>query len=261
MWYNKFIKGVKTMLTEERYYSILQLLQEKKAVTVTQLAKVLNASESTIRRDLNALDEMGKLKKVHGGATLLDQETITKEEDMISKALQQIEQKQAIAKYAASLITDDDFVYLDAGTTTEKIIEFAQNLKATYVTNGIMHAKALAAKGCTVYLLGGKFKASTEAIVGSEALKGLWRYHFTKSFVGTNGVHPIAGFTTPDSEEAVIKEAALENSQHAFILADSTKFGKVFSVGFAKLNKATIITDFLPDEKYEQYTLVKEVCK
>ena len=77
-------------------------------------------------------------------------------------------------------IAPGDFVYLDAGTTTELLIEYITSHQAVFVTNAISHAKRLAERGFTVYLLGGEFKAVTEAIVGEEAVAALEKYNFTK---------------------------------------------------------------------------------
>ena len=81
--------------------------------------------------------------------------------------------KEKIAQYAAGLIGPGDFVYIDAGTTTDLMIDFITARQAVFVTNAITHAKKLAQKGCTVYILGGEFKAITEAIVGEEAVSSI----------------------------------------------------------------------------------------
>ena len=119
------------------------------------------------------------------------------------------EEKTAIARKAASLVKPHDFVYLDAGSTTLRLIDFLNEKAATYVTNGISHAAHLAARGCKVFILGGQLKALTEAITGTEALANLDNYNFTKGFFGTNGISPKSGFSTPDSAEGIIKGAAL----------------------------------------------------
>ena len=106
------------MLTEQRFDIILKLLEEKKSVTVTELRELLDASESTVRRDITALDKAGKLTKVFGGAVALNHKVTAYEPTVAQKSELNKEEKQKIAKYAASLITPDDFVYLDAGTTT-----------------------------------------------------------------------------------------------------------------------------------------------
>ena len=154
------------MLTEERFAKILSILESMGSVTVQQLMTELNASESTIRRDLNALDANGQLTKVHGGAILKTMAYSTKDDNVVSRKEKNRDAKNKIAKYAAEQIAPGDFVYLDAGTTTELMIEYITSHQAVFVTNAISHAKRLAERGFTVYLLGGEFKAVTEAIVG-----------------------------------------------------------------------------------------------
>ena len=112
------------MLTEKRYEVILNLLNEKNSVTVTEIKELLGISESTIRRDLAALDKAGKLIKVFGGAVAADGGFTTAELSVAQKAEINKDEKTAIARYAASLIERDDFVYLDAGTTTGQMIDF-----------------------------------------------------------------------------------------------------------------------------------------
>ena len=146
------------MLTEERFAAILEELRMKNAVSVTELVEKLGASESTIRRDLNTLDEMGKLKKVHGGATAMDREYITSEPTVSDKVNVQVEEKKAIGRYAAAMINNDDFVFVDAGTSTEWMIEYIGESKATFITNGIAHAKKLLNKNLKTYIIGGRLK-------------------------------------------------------------------------------------------------------
>lgn len=247
------------MLTQERYQMILQILNEKNAVTVSELAQAIGTSESTIRRDLNSLADMGKLNKVFGGATSIRQTTGVFEDTVSSREAIMSDNKNAIAAYSATLIKDDDFVYIDAGTTTSRLIDYITNYKATYVTNGISHARKLIQKGLTAYIIGGRMKPATEAVVGAKGIESINSFNFTKAFMGANGIDIDTGFTTPDVEEALIKEAAIKKSYMSFVLADHTKFGHVFPVTFSKLKKCCIITDFLTDKRYADITVVKEV--
>lgn len=247
------------MLLEERFAAILKILEEKKTVTVSELTAALDTSESTIRRDLNALHEMGRLKKVHGGATLLDRSFTAFEEDVSTKSALYVEQKERIARYAAYTVNDEDFVYIDAGTTTEKMIEFLPATRATFVTNGIVHAKKLIQRGMRAFIIGGQLKLSTEAVIGAQAVNNLKKYNFTKCFMGTNGISVEAGFSTPDIEEALIKTEAIARSFVSYVLADSSKFGMVSSVTYADLSQACIVTDSVPDTKYHDNAVIKEV--
>ena len=144
------------MLTEQRFDIILKLLEEKKSVTVTELRELLDASESTVRRDITALDKAGKLTKVFGGAVALNHKVTAYEPTVAQKSELNKEEKQKIAKYAASLITPDDFVYLDAGTTTGLMLEYLAGVRAAFVTNAVSHAQTLAKMGIRVYLIGGR---------------------------------------------------------------------------------------------------------
>lgn len=91
----------------------------------------------------------------------------------------------------------NDFVFIDAGTTTERMIDYITESTATYVTNGFNHAKKLAKKNFTVYLVGGRIKQTTEAVIGAEAVDSILKYNFVKCYLGTNGISLSAGFTTP----------------------------------------------------------------
>lgn len=250
------------MLTEERFEAILQTLDRHKTATVCQLAENLHVSESTIRRDLISLDRMGRLCKVHGGATVkAGNSYLTREEDVLTKQDQHNEEKIAIARYSAGLIEPEDFVYLDAGTTTFRMLDFLDSAhvgQAAFVTNGIQHAARLASLGFRVYLPGGRLKANTQAVIGTEAIRSLSSYNFTKGFFGANGISSTAGFSTPDFSEGNVKTEAVRHCQKCFVLADSSKFKKIFPVTFANLQDASIVTDFLPDKKYSKLTNVIE---
>ncbi|MCQ4023387.1 MULTISPECIES: DeoR/GlpR family DNA-binding transcription regulator [unclassified Ruminococcus] len=248
------------MLSEERYAAIVQFLDEKKAATVTELAAWLNTSESTIRRDLNTLDEIGKINKVHGGAMALESRISSVDEDFESKTHKNIAEKKMIAEYAATLINDNDIVFIDAGTTTQTLIDCLDtSLKTVFVTNGIVNAKKLIQKGFKAYIIGGQMKLSTQAVIGAEAINSLRQYNFTKCFLGTNGVSFESGCTTPDLEEALVKKEAANRSYISYVLTDHTKFKLVSAITFLELNRACIITDKLTDKRLKDSTVIKEV--
>lgn len=232
------------MLAEQRYERILSLLEKKRSVTVTELKELLDTSESTIRRDILALHNAGKLTKVFGGAVAKNNQVFSIGEPTVAQKMQIYrEEKQRIARYAAALIEPDDFVYLDAGTTTECILDYLTDRRVTFVTNAVAHAQRLAADGIPVILLGGQLKTSTEAVVGSQAMQMLMNYHFTKGFFGTNGITEETGFTTPDDSEAAIKKMAMQQCRERYVLADSSKFGVVGPVTFSSFYHATILTE------------------
>lgn len=248
------------MLQEERFDCILSEISSRGAVKVSQLASMMNISESTIRRDINELDAEGKLRKVFGGAVPTDKSILTVDLDVKAKSSEHVAEKEGIAKYAASLIEDNDVVFLDAGTTTEKMIDYLFNKSVVYVTNSIINVQKLAKKGLNAYITGGHLKLNTQALVGPPALTLINSFNFTKSFLGANGVDVSKGYTTPSMDEAAIKRAIVDNTQQVFVLADSSKFGLISAVTFAPIEKAIVITDALENSEYHKYTSVWEVC-
>lgn len=235
------------MLTEERQAKIIEILNREKSVTVQSLMKELDTSESTIRRDLVALDKSGDLTKVHGGAILKSGVYNMKDDEVVLRQEQNADEKDKIAKYAASLICENDFVYVDAGTTTERMIDYITAKKVVFVTNAISHAKKLSERGYVVHLLGGEFKAITEAIVGEMALRTLDMYTFTRGFWGANAVDFERGFSTPEIREAMVKTKSMEHCKACYVLADSSKFGQMSCVKFASYDQAIIITTKVND--------------
>lgn len=249
------------MLIETRLQQIVAMVEQNRSVTVQEVMEKLHASESTVRRDLNTLDARGLLIKVHGGAVAKEGNYHTREPEFVVRKELCVEEKVRIAKYAASLVEPYDFVYLDAGSTTEIIINYIYDKTVTFVTNAVSHAEKLAKNGFTVYVLGGKFKSRTGAIVGDEALDRLSQYNFTKGFFGCNGVDSVKGITAPEIAEASVKRKAVLQCEKAFILADSTKFNTVSAVKFAEFGAVTIVTDKYKDDTYRDYKNVVEVSE
>ena len=248
------------MLTEERYEIILSLLKEKGLIKVTELMEVLNTSESTIRRDLGNLESKGLLERVHGGARSINYKL--KELSFKEKSSKNIQEKDTLAKYAASLVQDGECIFLDAGTSTYEIIKYLHNKDILVVTTGLKHIDALVDNDVRCYMIGGTVKLNTKAIVGSHAIKCLNKFRFDKCFIGTNGIDLKSGFTTPDCEEASMKECAINNSKISFVLSDASKFNEVSFVKFADLDKCIIITNKENGIKeYKEITDIKVVVK
>ena len=237
------------MLTEQRYQLILELLEKQKSITVTEVKELLDTSESTVRRDITALDKAGKLTKVFGGAIALEEQSrVTAAEPTVAQKMEvNKEEKQRIARYAAGLITDEDFVYLDAGTTTGYMLEYPIERNVTFVTNAVDHARRLAVAGYRALLVGGELRGTTEAVVGAQAILSIQEYHFTLGFFGTNGISRRHGCTTPDSSEALVKKTALRRCGEPYVLADCAKFDEVSSVSFAGFHEVKIISERIPD--------------
>lgn len=251
------------MLAEERLSRIVEKVEAAGTVTVTDLAQALDISESTIRRDLDKLDNAGRLNKVHGGATRIGAAGATRDLSLAERHIMHAEEKHALARRAAGLIGPDDFVYLDAGSTIEELVEQIWETRATYATDSVSHALKLAAKGCRVIVLGGELKSVTEALVGPDTLDAIARYHFTLGFWGANGVTLEDGFTTPDRNEAQVKQLSMEHTSCRYVLADASKVGVTSLVGFSPFDAATLVTSGLPEElaAYRERENVVEVSR
>lgn len=246
------------MLAQDRLEKVFQMVEKEGSVTVSRVATLLGASEATIRRDIILLAEQGKVNKVFGGATRIREEYATEEKDIISKLKIQKEEKSEIARYASSLICDDDFVFIDAGSTTLQMIDFLVGSKATFVTNGLMQASKLMEYDLKAYIIGGHLKRTTDAVIGSIASENISQYYFTKAFMGANGVSVEHGFSTPDPEEGATKAKVMRHSKERFFLVDSSKFDKMYASKIAKLEHATIITDKIQNQEYFKHTIIKE---
>ncbi|GGC82158.1 DeoR family transcriptional regulator [Thalassobacillus devorans] len=244
------------MLTPERHQVILSLLQDRKTVKMKELVEATNASESTIRRDLSFLEENKKLRRVHGGASI--KSAASEELSLQEKKTVHLAEKQAIAKYAASLVREGDSIFLDAGSTTYEMIPFLAQKNILVVTNGLSHLETLTSSAIETYVIGGRIKRKTRAVIGAHAVQSLKHYRFDKSFLGINGVHPKEGFTTPDPEEAVVKNTALQLSGETFILADASKLNEVTFAKVAEVQDAVIISD-APDDLLPPFKELTEV--
>ena len=227
------------MLKVSRYELILELIKDKKNIKLEELIEKLNVSEATIRRDLTFLEEAGKIRRVHGGAILIDSE----EESLIYKKEIHSEEKEKIAKFASSFVERGSIIYLDAGTTVFAMIKYLagiENIKV--ITNGLTHVEELYNKKIETYLIGGKIKMLTGALVGASAALSIKSFNFDLAFMGANGID-INGYSTPDPEEALIKNEVSLKADKTYFLCDESKFNKKNLINFCNLEETYLITN------------------
>ncbi|MCE7791493.1 DeoR/GlpR family DNA-binding transcription regulator [Salipaludibacillus sp. CUR1] len=236
------------MLTFERHEKILNLLEKQKVAKLAELVEETGASESTIRRDLTLLENDQKLKRIHGGASLLKRKV--EEPSMAEKQTQFTNEKKQMGKRAAGLIQDGDCVYIDAGTSTQAMIPYIGAKDVVIVTNGLNIIEESLKQNFRTYVVGGYIKSGTRAFIGKGAVQAISEYRFDKAFIGTNGIDLDFGYSTPDPEEAQIKNLAIKQSNLAYVLADSSKFGDVTFAKFAELEEAGLITTEGDDDDF-----------
>ncbi|TCO61499.1 DeoR/GlpR family DNA-binding transcription regulator [Caldanaerobacter subterraneus] len=244
------------MFGEERRLKIAEIISKDKSISVAELSKIFNVSESTIRRDLHVLEEKGFIQRTHGGAIL---KTGTHYEPaFFEKEEVELEAKRKIGKIAASLIEEGDTILLDSGTTTLEIARNLKNMRLTVVTNSPLIAIELSKyEDIELIVTGGIQRWRTRALVGPIAEMVIRQFKVDKAFIGTNAISFEDGLMTPDLIEANTKKAMIEVSSLVYVVADHTKFGKKSFVKFADLKDITaIITDDEIDyevvKKYEQ---------
>ncbi|MBK1875486.1 DeoR/GlpR family DNA-binding transcription regulator [Pelagicoccus mobilis] len=215
-----------------REEQILELLSEQEKVSVEDLTRSLNSSPATIRRALNALEEKGKLIRVHGGAIPAPQDA--GELNFLAKQNTQSNPKRRIASYAAQVPNEGETLFIDSGSTT---YEFATQIlkKGHYqiYTNSLPIFELACKLDYPINIVGGRLRPLSRAIVGaaaSEWLAGLW---FDRAILGASGLHPKAGFFTTEEEEAAVKKTACMNSEQTIVLADSSKWDTPAAVQFA----------------------------
>lgn len=218
----------------------MEKLSHDKFVRLDDLVSLLDTSESTVRRDLDELESERKLHRVHGGAELPHslQEEFTNQQ----KSIKNIQEKMLVAKKAASLILNDDVIFVDAGTTNELLLGYLSQDNLTVVTNSIHHAAKLVDKNIQTIIIGGHVKKSTDASIGAVAYEQIKQLNFDKAFLGINGIDE-EFLTTPDMEEAVIKKTVIENARKSYIVTDSSKIGRVSFAKVDKIENVTIITN------------------
>ena len=235
------------MYAEERHRTIVTLALRYDRVSVADLATRFDVTTETIRRDLDVLDKRGILRRVHGGAVVAENVALI-ETALTEREPAFVAQKTRIAEAALAYLPQaGSSVILDAGTTIGRLAAaIPPGALSTVVTNSVPVAAQLASAngGAQVHLLGGRVRGLTQATVGGETVAALGRLRCDVAFIGTNGVSMGHGFSTPDPDEAAVKEAIVAAARRSIVLADSSKIGVELLVTFAPLAAIDVlITD------------------
>ncbi len=241
------------MKKRERLEEITRLVNQKGTIRVSDIVKLLNVTDMTVRRDLVELEEQGVLTKIHGGARS-NKAFQYREYSHAEKHIQNKEAKQAIASKAAQLIEDGDTIFLGPGTTVAFLAEALNNQRLTVITNCMPVFTLLMAKKTEdfqVFLLGCEYRQVTEAFVGEITNTSLEKLRFSKMFFSGNGVRD-GEVMTSTLAEAYTQNLALKHSLEKYLLLDSSKIGKDDFTSFCKLRDLTaLITDVkTEDENY-----------
>lgn len=236
------------MLSVERYEKILEDLNKYGVVKVVELSKKLSVTEKTIRGDLEALEQKGYLKRIHGGA-------IPAEEDgslfpIKERQAKHSREKMAIAQVALKTIQPGETMLMDGGSTTLALAHLLGDFPATVITNDIKIAYSLLEKEkIQLLVLGGTKIGTSSSLIGSQATEMLENMRVNRLFLGTTAIDAKHGLSVFNSLHADWKKRAIQCADHVTLLADSTKFGKTALLQFASIDQ---IHDVITDEKMDE---------
>ena len=232
------------MVAEDRRKKILEMINRDGSVKVTNLSKLFDISEVTIRTDLADMEYKGLLTRVHGGA-------VSSYKPYYSMSLNQRmstnqEQKEIIAQKIAGMIEDNDTIMLNSGTTTLLVFRaLPQNLNLSIVTNSISIAlEGTANPNFNIILLGGLINSKYQFTFGDDAIRQLKSYHADKLILSVDGIDAEHGFSTYYDKEAEIDRIMLQQSSVNIVAADHSKFDRCAFTKISDLSVADyIITD------------------
>jgi len=242
------------MLTSQRKQHILNTLKRDGQVVAKTLSQELGLSEDTIRRDLRELAQEGLLQRVHGGALPASPAlaNFAGREEIL------IDSKVAIGRTAAHLIKDGQVVILDGGTTSVQVARhLPANLQATIVTHSARIAiELLDYPGVEVILIGGRLFKHSIVSVGAAAIEAINHIRADLYFMGVTGIHPQAGLSTGDLEEAYVKYALCKQSAETMVLASQEKLGAASQYVIASLSDVSglIVEQDVTDDVLLPYT-------
>lgn len=233
---------------EERRSKLLELVRERGFAALPDLAELLTVSESTVRRDLEALEDSGHAKRTHGGVFYTGASPKLPHFDQLQPA--NWDKKRAVARRAAELICDGDTVLLDGGTTTYEVARLLVGRPLQIVTNSLPVANLFASNATTdLVLLGGYVYPRTGVSLGPYANEMLERLNVRRTVLSVAGINE-RGFYNSNLLLVETERAMMKAGEEVIVVADSTKFGHQSLSHLAPLNEASqlVVDDGISDE-------------
>lgn len=231
---------------EGRRNQIMEILQRNPEIRVDELAKRLQVSVVTIRRDLQSLEEEKQITRFYGGAKVSDE---------LNGQVDEVElYRDLIARYAATLVEDNDTMFINTSSNALGMISYVKSRNVTVITNNgkaINHDKG---DGVSIILTGGELRYPKEAMVGDFAVRNLQNIFAKKAFIGCSGISAGSGMTTEIANEVNVNQLMIEHAtQQVYILADHTKIGRRSSFTSCGIDmiKCLITDEKAPEEELE----------
>lgn len=253
-------------MNDTRKQFILDQLDEHSYVKVNDLQQQLGVTLMTIRRDLNQLEKEGYLVRTHGGAKKIEKEVPAVTSPNIwtlkhkDRRLLNADKKERIAQKAASLIQDNDIVFISASTTNERIAYYMKAKNVKIVTNCLyIFFLFYKIESIEAVLIGGRYDDFLESFLGTITYEGLSKVNFTKAFVGTNAITDNNLYAS-NEEEGLLHKLALDNATERYVVCDSTKFNTNAFFNFYDCRDLTaIITDRFEIDKILEYREITNI--
>ena len=244
------------MLQNKRLKQIMELLQKEQMADIHQMSALLNVTPKTVRLDLEKLEKMGLLQRVHGGAVLSQQPPSSY--PTATHRQHNLPEKSCIARKALSLLEENEVILLDDGSTSLELAKLLGDFKITVLTNDIFIINELLYKdNVTLYVIGGSLKRDGESYVinGEDAIQFIKKYRVSKLFLGTSTIDIENGLMIFYYGDRSTKRAFMAAADQVICMVDSSKFGHTAFTRIASVQEIdTIITDpALPAGVAEQY--------
>ncbi len=238
------------MLVAERQRKLVELVNERVSIRVTELARIFSVTEETIRRDLEKLEKENLLKRSHGGAVSVQTEQT--EVSYLEREILNADEKKKIAIEAIKLIEPGDQIGLDASTTAWYMAKELPDMPLTVLTNSIKVAIELSKKEqIKVISTGGQLLPKSLSYVGPLAERSLAAYHVNKAFLSCKGVDIERGLSDSNEWQALLKRKLLGIADERILLADSSKFGVRT---FAQIANITNVNQVISDNQLKPDT-------
>jgi DeoR/GlpR family transcriptional regulator of sugar metabolism len=231
------------IIGNDRQMNLIKLVEEHGTIRVSEMSKRFDVTEETIRRDFERLEKEGFLTRIHGGA--ISNKKADTEIPVLKRQEFHIEEKQAIACKAASMVEDGDIIALDASTTSLQMTKYLVDKVITVITNSIGVTLELSKiPSITVITVGGYLLTDSMSFVGASAQKVIEDYHVDKFFFSCIGFDVKRGISEVSEMQGQIKKSLLAISEELILLADHSKYGQKSLIKLANLNKINyLITD------------------
>jgi DeoR/GlpR family transcriptional regulator of sugar metabolism len=245
------------MLVAERYKKILEVVNQRGSVRVSELSEMFNVTEETIRRDLGNLEKEGKLLRSHGGAISIEGQ---KEVPFTQREITNVEEKRAIASKALEFIKQGDTIILDASSTAWYIARIIPDIPLTVITNSVRVVQELSGKEqIQVISTGGVLTQKSMSFIGPNAERNLDLYHADKVFISCKGVHE-NGLSESSIHQAAVKNKMIDISEKVFLLVDYSKINERSLTFLTSLDQIDIlITDNKADASFLNLVMEKGI--